>query len=79
VTETVDAADAALPSLTTSEKVRVVEVDGALKVGLAVAGLVRATVGPEVWLQEYVRPSPSTSLLALPSRVTCVALKTVRA
>ncbi len=65
------------PSLTTSEKVSVPVVAGALKVGLAADGLLKVTVGPEVWLHEYASESPSASALDVPSSVTVDLLKTV--
>jgi len=65
------------PSFTTREKVSVLVVAGAVKVGFALEELLRVTAGLAVWLQENVRVSPSTSVLAVPSRVTVAFLKTV--
>jgi hypothetical protein len=40
------------PSLTTSEKTKVLVVDGAVNVGFTLEGLLSVTAGPEVWLHE---------------------------
>jgi hypothetical protein len=65
------------PSLTTSEKPSAPVLAGALKVGLALAELLRVTAGPDVWVQEYASESPSESELPVPSSVTVDLLKTV--
>jgi hypothetical protein len=65
------------PSFTTSEKVNVLAVDGAVNVGFELEAPLRVTAGPDVCVQMNVKGSPSGSVLLLPSSVTVAFLKTV--
>src|SRR3954465_3184774 len=72
---TLEGAELALASLTTSEKVRLAAgrpgaMEGAVKAGFAAAASESVTGVPEAWVQEKRRGRPAGSLLALPSSVT---------
>ena len=58
------------PSLTTSRKVNVPALDGAVNVGFCAVLLDSVTGVPPVWVQVYVRGSPSGSELPDPSSCT---------
>jgi len=73
VTSTVSSSVPPRPSSTTTWKVSVPVVDGALNDGVAVFAPVSVTAGPPVWLQAYVRVSPFGSLLSVPSSATPAA------
>ena len=42
-----------------------------VKVGLAVVGLFRVTLGPPTWVHSYVSAAPLWSELPVPFKVTC--------
>src|SRR5712671_4403128 len=72
---TVEGAELAFRSLTTSEKVRIAGAwpkgtAGAVKVGVAELALESVTIGPAVCVHLNVKARPAGSLEALPSRVT---------
>ena len=58
------------PSVTTSWKVRVAALAGAVNVGLTAVALDRVTCVPPVWVHWYVSGFPSESLLPEPSSCT---------
>src|SRR3954471_13596454 len=71
---TLEGAELALASLTTSEKVRLAAgrpgaMEGAVKVGFAAAASESVTGGPEAWGQESRRGRRAGARLALPSSV----------
>ena len=67
--------EVAPPCVAASLKVSIEGLLGAVKVGRCTAALLRVTVGPAVWLQEYAGVAPEETADAEPSRVTvCVAV-----
>ena len=78
VTVTVSAVDVLPPAVTVRLNVSVAAEDGAVKLGFGAALFESLTDVPAVWVQAYLRTSPSGSLLPLPSRVAVAPVATVR-